>query len=215
MRVVIADDAVLIREGLVRLLAELGIETVAQVGDGAGLLQAAATHRPDVAIIDIRMPPTWTDEGVRAAQELRGGHPQIGILLLSQHLDVAAAVALGRPGHTGIGYLLKERVADAGELAGSLERIAAGQSVWDPEVVSGLLRRGPAEKLHMLTARERDVLARMAEGRSNAAIARQLVVTERTVESHVAAIFEKLDLNPDGDDHRRVLAVRTWILPPT
>jgi len=215
VRVVIADDAVLIREGLAGLLAELGIETVAQVGDAAELLRAAALHQPDVAIIDIRMPPTWTDEGVQAALELRAAQPEIGILLLSQHLDLAAAVALGRAGHTGVGYLLKERVAGAGELAGSLERIATGQSVWDPEVVSGLLRRGPADKLGLLTARERDVLARMAEGRSNVAIARQLVVTERTVESHVSSILDKLDLNPDGDDHRRVLAVRTWLVPPT
>lgn len=178
-------------------------------------MDAATTHRPDVAIIDIRMPPTWTDEGVRVADTLRSSHPHIGILLLSQHLDLAAAISLGRPGHAGIGYLLKERVADAGELADSLERIAAGHSVWDPEVVTRLLHRGPADKLHTLTTREQDVLARMAEGRSNAAIARQLVVTQRTVESHIAAIFEKLDLNPDGDDHRRVLAVRTWLAPPT
>ena len=215
MRLVIADDAALIREGLARLLAELGIETVAQVGDGAALLKAVDLHHPDVAIIDIRMPPTWTDEGVRAALQLRADHPKLGILLLSQHLDVAAAVALGRNGHTGVGYLLKERVADPGELADSLQRIAAGQSVWDPDVVNGLLRRGPADLLHRLTARERDVLARMAEGRSNAAIARQLVVTERTVESHVTAIFDKLGLNPDGDDHRRVLAVRSWLTPAT
>jgi len=214
MRVIIADDAVLLREGLARLLAELGIHTVAQAGDAEQLLEASLVHSPDVAIIDIRMPPTWTDEGIRVAAELRTRQPAPGILLLSQHLDVGAAVALSRTGHGGVGYLLKERVADSGELASALERIAAGHTVWDPEVVTQLLNRGKADRLDSLTTRERDVLARMAEGRSNIAIARQLTVTGRTVESHVTAIFDKLDLNPDGDDHRRVLAVRTWLAAP-
>lgn len=213
MRVVIADDSVLLREGLVRLLAELGIETVAQAGDAQELIRAAELHRPDVAIIDIRMPPTWSDEGVEAATQLRISQPHMGILLLSQHLDIPAAMALGKTGGGGSGYLLKERVADAGELADALERVHAGQTVLDPEVVERLLQRSRSQSdgFAQLTTRERDVLALMTEGRSNGAIARRLVVTQRTVESHVAAIFEKLDLPLGQDDHRRVLAVRTWL----
>lgn len=213
MRVVIADDSVLLREGLVRLLAELGIETVAQAGDAQELIRAAELHRPDVAIIDIRMPPTWSDEGVEAATQLRRTQPHMGILLLSQHLDIPAAMALGKTGGGGSGYLLKERVADAGELADALERVHAGQTVLDPEVVERLLQRSRSQSdgFAQLTTRERDVLALMTEGRSNGAIARRLVVTQRTVESHVAAIFEKLDLPLGQDDHRRVLAVRTWL----
>ncbi len=213
MRVVIADDAVLLREGLVRLLAELGIETVGQAGDAEELIRVVELHRPEVAIVDIRMPPTWTDEGMVAASRLRATLPELGILLLSQHLDVPAALALGQTGSGGVGYLLKERVADAGELADALDRVAAGQTVLDPDVVQRLLHRnqGRDEGLNALTSRETDVLALMAEGRSNGAIARQLVVTHRTVESHVAAIFDKLDLVLDEDDHRRVLAVRSWL----
>lgn len=213
MRVVIADDAVLLREGLARLLAELGIETVAQAGDAEELMRAVRVHRPDVAVIDIRMPPTWTDEGIVAATSLGRELPGLGVLLLSQHLDMPAALTLGETGLRGVGYLLKERVADAVELAGALERVAAGQTVLDPEVVRRLLQRnqnrstGPGA----LTVRERDVLALMAEGRSNGAIARVLVVTQRTVESHVAAIFDKLQLPLGEDDHRRVLAVRSWL----
>jgi len=213
MRVVIADDSVLLREGLVRLLAELGIETVAQAGDAEELINAVELHQPDVAIIDIRMPPTWSDEGVTAAAHLRASMPDMGILLLSQHLDVPAALALGKTGGGGSGYLLKERVADTGELADALERVDAGQTVLDPEVVESLLQRSRSTSngIAMLTPRERDVLALMTEGRSNGAIARHLVVTIRTVESHVAAIFDKLDLPLGEDDHRRVLAVRTWL----
>lgn len=213
MRVAIADDSVLLREGLVRLLAELGIETVAQAGDAQELIQAVELHTPDVAIIDIRMPPTWSDEGAVAATQLRNARPDLGILLLSQHLDVPAAMALGQTGRGGSGYLLKERVADAGELADALERVNAGQTILDPEVVESLLRRSRSQSdgFGTLTPRERDVLALMTEGRSNGAIARRLVVTERTVESHVAAIFDKLDLPLGEDDHRRVLAVRTWL----
>ncbi len=213
MRVVIADDAVLLREGLVRLLAELGIDTVAQAGDADELIRAVKLHHPDVAIIDIRMPPTFSDEGVAAATRLRTDLPELGILMLSQHLDVPAALALGRTGPGGVGYLLKERVANAGELADALTRIAAGQTVLDPEVVHRLLQRnhGRTNRLNALTARERDVLALIAEGRSNSAIARQLVVTQRTIESHVAAIFDKLNLPLGEDDHRRVLAVRSWL----
>lgn len=213
MRVVIADDAVLLREGVVRLLAELDIETVAQAGDAEKLIWAVEQHRPDVAIIDIRMPPTWTDEGVVAAMQLRATMPSVGILLLSQHLDIPAAMALGDAGSGGVGYLLKERVADAVELADALHRVAGGQTVLDPQVVQRLLQRhqsGP-HRLTRLTMRERDVLALMAEGRSNGAIARQLVVTQRTVESHIATIFDKLGLPLGEDDHRRVMAVRSWL----
>ena len=216
MRVVIADDSVLLREGLVRLLAELGIETIAQAGDVSGLISAVELHRPDVAIIDIRMPPTWSDEGVTAAAHLRTSLPDLGILLLSQHLDVPAAMALRKTGGGGSGYLLKERVADAGELADALERVASGETVLDPVVVESLLQRsrGTSHGIGTLTLRERDVLALIAEGRSNGAIARHLVVTIRTVESHVAAIFEKLDLPLGEDAHRRVLAaVPGWPKP--
>jgi DNA-binding NarL/FixJ family response regulator len=213
VRVVIADDATLLREGLSRLLAELGIETAAQVGNGDDLILAVEQHLPDVAIVDIRMPPTWTDEGIVAAAQVRKQHPGVGVLLLSQHLDVSAALALdgARPG--GFGYLLKERIADAVELSDALTRVAAGQTVLDPEVVRELMQRGRAgyDWRGSLTGREREVLALMAEGRSNAAIARALTVTPRTVESHVAAIFDKLTLPLGPDDHRRVLAVRSWL----
>ncbi len=213
MRVVIADDAVLLREGLVRLLGELGIDTVAQAGDADELIQAVTLHHPDVAIVDIRMPPTFSDEGVVAAARLRTDLPGLGVLLFSQHLDVPAALALGETGHGGVGYLLKERVANAGELADALTRIADGQTVLDPEVVHRLLQRNYARtnRLNALTTRERDVLALIAEGRSNSAISRQLVVTQRTIESHVAGIFDKLNLPLGDDDHRRVLAVRAWL----
>lgn len=213
MRVVIADDAVLLREGLVRLLGELNIETAAQVGNAAELLAAVNHHRPDVAIIDVRMPPTWTDEGMVAAAELRTTAPHLGILMLSQHLDVPASLALAQAAPGGFGYLLKERVADAGELAKALERIASGQTILDPDVMRRLLQR--AEQITnpgtSLTGREREVLSLMAEGRSNGAIARQLYVSERTVEAHIGSIFDKLALPKGQDDHRRVLAVRTWL----
>ena len=216
MRVVIADDAVLLREGLVRLLAELGIETVAQAGDAEELIRAVELHHPDVAIIDIRMPPTWTDEGIVAASRLRSALPDLGILLLSQHLDVPAATSLSHTGRGGSGYLLKERVADAGELAEALGRVAAGETVLDPQVVKRLLQRhhNGTNTGSYLTARERDVLALMAEGRSNSGIARQLVLSQRTVESHVTTIFDKLGLPLGEDDHRRVLAVRSWLSNP-
>ncbi len=212
MRVVIADDATLLREGLSRLLAELGIETVAQVGNGNDLILAVEQHLPDVAIVDIRMPPTWTDEGVVVAAHLRKHHPGVGVLLLSQHLDISAALALDDTRLGGFGYLLKEGVADAVELCDALTRVAAGQTVLDPEVVSQLMQRGRTgyDWRVTLTGREREVLALMAEGRSNAAIARALTVAPRTVESHVAAIFDKLALPLGPDDHRRVLAVRSW-----
>ena len=213
MRVVIADDSALLREGLVRLLAELGIETVAQAGDGDQLVRAVEEHLPDVAIIDIRMPPTFSDEGMVAAARLRARWPRLGILLLSQHLDVRAAMALGEARTGGVGYLLKERVADAVQLADALTRVAAGDTIFDQDVVRRLLqeqrsRRSPVDTL---SNREREVLSLMAEGRSNSAIARQLVVNERTVESHVAAIFARLQLPIGEDDNRRVLAVRSWL----
>ncbi len=212
MRVVIADDSVLLREGLTRLLAEAGIETSASVGDADALEAAVAEHKPDVAIVDIRMPPTYTHEGAKAAIHLREQWPTLGILLLSQSLEhrYAAQLATDHPAH--LGYLLKDRVLDVATLVDSLERIARGGTVLDPEVVSYLLtRQGTRQRIAALTDRERDVLALMAEGRSNAAIARDLSVNRKTVESHTASMFTKLDLFVEPDDHRRVLAVLAWL----
>jgi DNA-binding NarL/FixJ family response regulator len=212
VRVVIADDSVLLREGLTRLLAEAGIETSASVGDADALEAAVAEHKPDVAIVDIRMPPTYTHEGAKAAIHLREQWPTLGILLLSQSLEhrYAAQLATDHPAH--LGYLLKDRVLDVATLVDSLERIARGGTVLDPEVVSYLLtRQGTRQRIAALTDRERDVLALMAEGRSNAAIARDLSVNRKTVESHTASMFTKLDLFVEPDDHRRVLAVLAWL----
>ena len=212
MRVVIADDSGLLREGLSRLLAEAGLDVVAAVGDAEALHVAVAEHEPDVALVDIRMPPTFTHEGARAAVELRKTSPKLGILLISQSLESTYALELARSQPTAFGYLLKDRVADVRTLVDAVERVAAGGTVLDPDVVTHFLnRQSQRDRLGPLTDRERDVIALMAEGRSNAAIARALRVSDKTVESHVAGIFTKLGLLPEPDDHRRVLAVRMWL----
>jgi DNA-binding NarL/FixJ family response regulator len=212
MRIVIADDAVLLREGAARLLEDAGHEVVAQAGDADDLLRKVRAHRPDVAIIDVRMPPDDTDDGLRAALTIKDELPDVGILLLSQYVeDRYLAQLLGRGGQ-GVGYLLKDRVADVERLTEAVERIAAGGSVLDPEVVSQMLgsRRGEGP-LDSLTVREREVLGLMAEGRTNRAIAGQLFVSERAVERHVTSIFTKLDLPAGQQDHRRVLAVLAYL----
>ena len=207
MRVVLADDAALVREGLARLLGEAGFEVVAQAGDAHGLLAAVEAHLPDVVVVDIRMPPTHTVEGLRAAQDIRRRHPKIGVLVLSQHVESRHAVELLRSG-AGVGYLLKERVADVGEFAESVRRVGTGGSAVDPEIVSRLFaRRRRRDPLEDLTGREREVLALMAEGLSNQAIAARLFLNAKTVESHVRSVFTKLGLLPEPDRHRRVLAV--------
>jgi DNA-binding NarL/FixJ family response regulator len=208
MRVVIADDSVLLREGLARLLAESGIEVCATVPDATMLAEAVETHRPDVAIVDIRMPPSFTHEGAVAAVELRARHPDLGILLLSQAIETHFASQLLERHAAHFGYLLKDRVVDGAEFVEALRRVAAGGSVLDPEVVRQLLARHPADEL---SPREREVLGLMAEGRSNAGIAHALVLTEGAVEKHITSIFQKLRLAPEPDDHRRVLAVLAWL----
>jgi DNA-binding NarL/FixJ family response regulator len=209
---VIADDAVLLREGLVRLLAETGHDVVAAVGDGPSLVSAVVEHRPEVSIVDVRMPPTHTDEGLRAAVEARAQVPGSPILVLSQYVEVSYADDLLADGRGGIGYLLKDRVSDVGDFIDGLRRVATGGTVLDPEVVAQLFaRRRRHDPLRALTGREREVLGLMAEGRSNTAIARKLVVTEGAVEKHVRNIFTKLDLPPDDEQHRRVLAVLAYL----
>ncbi len=211
MRIVIADDAVLLREGLVRLLAESGHDVVAAVGDGPTLVEAIVEHRPDVSIVDVRMPPSHTDEGLRAAVQARKLVPRTPILVLSQYVEVSYADDLLADRRGGIGYLLKDRVADITDFLDALCRVAGGGTVLDPEVVAQLVvRRGP-DPIHGLTAREREVLGLMAEGRSNTSIARSLVVSEGAVEKHVRSIFTKLDLPPDEEQHRRVLAVLAYL----
>jgi len=214
MRVVIADDSGLLRAGLARLLTEAGIEVVAGVGDGEALEAAVAEHRPDLALVDIRMPPSFTHEGAQAAIRLRAAWPDLGILLLSQSLERRYALELARAHPAGFGYLLKDRVLDVDTLIDAVERVARGGTVLDPDVVAHFLgRQGTRNRLADLTEREREVLALMAEGRSNRAVARALVLTEKTVETHIASIFAKLGLVPEPDDHRRVLAVRAWMEP--
>jgi DNA-binding NarL/FixJ family response regulator len=210
MRIVIADDAAVLRDGLAHLLATRGHEVVAGVGDAEALRTAVAGHRPDVAVIDIRMPPTHTDEGVRAAVELRRDHPGTGILLFSQYVETRFLADLLAGSPAGVGYLLKERVGDIDDFVDALRRVAAGGTALDPEVVGELLNAGRRD-VQRLTAREREVLGLMAEGRANAAIARTLAVSDRAVEKHVANIFVKLDLAPSGEDHRRVLAVLRYL----
>ena len=212
MRVVIADDAVLLREGLIRLLTENAFTVVSAVGDGPALVEAIAEHRPDVSIVDVRMPPSHTDEGLRAAVAARVRVPGTPILVLSQYVEVSYADDLLADREGAIGYLLKDRVSEVGEFLDALRRVAGGATVLDPEVVGQLLvRRRRDDPLRALTPREREVLGLMAEGRSNTAIARHLVVTEGAVEKHVKNIFTKLDLPPDEEQHRRVLAVLAYL----
>jgi DNA-binding NarL/FixJ family response regulator len=212
MRVVIADDAVLLREGLIRLVEENGHSVVAAVGDGPSLVEAIAEHKPDVSIVDVRMPPSHTDEGLRAAVEARARVPGTPILVLSQYVEVAYADDLLADRVGAVGYLLKDRVSEVAEFLDALRRVAGGATVLDPEVVAQLLvRRRRDDPLRNLTPREREVLALMAEGRSNTAIARKIVVTEGAVEKHVRNIFTKLDLPPDDEQHRRVLAVLAYL----
>jgi DNA-binding NarL/FixJ family response regulator len=208
----VADDHVLLREGVVRLLEESGFEVVAQAGDADDLLRKVKAHRPDVAVVDIRMPPTDTDDGLRAALEIRARHPGTGVLVLSQYVEEAYALELVGDSSGGVGYLLKDRVADVERFVESVRRVAEGGSALDPAVVAQLVGRARREDpLEELTPREAEVLGLMAEGRSNAAIAGQMVVTERAVEKHVTSIFGKLGLPPAPEDHRRVLAVLRFL----
>jgi len=208
VRVVIAEDAALMRAGLIRLLEDRGHAVCAAVADGDALVAAVAEHRPDVAVVDIRMPPTHTDEGLRAALRLRRDHPAVGVLVLSQYIETRYAAQLLEGDAAGVGYLLKDRVADVAEFADALVRVAGGGTALDPEVIGQLLRASRhADGLAALTPREREVLALMAEGRSNAGVAAALHVSGGVVEKHVAAIFAKLGLPPSDADNRRVLAV--------
>lgn len=212
MKVVIADDSVLLREGLVRLLEEYGFDVAGQAGDAEDLLRKVGAHKPDVAVIDVRMPPTHTDEGLRAARRIRAEHPGCGVLVLSQYVDEGYALDLLSESTESTGYLLKDRIADIDTFTEAVRRVANGGSALDPQVVSMLLgRRRRDDPLQALTAREREVLGLMAEGKSNAAIAEALVVTDRAVEKHVTSIFSKLGLSPTGEDHRRVLAVLAYL----
>ena len=212
MRIVIAEDAAVIRAGLVEILADRGHEVVAAVGDAESLLAAVAGHQPDVAIVDVRMPPDHTDDGLRAAITLRRDYPNVGILVFSQYVETRYAADLLRMSPGGVGYLLKDRVADVAEFTDAISRIAAGGTALDPEVVSGLLNASRhVSALAALTAREHDVLALMAEGRSNGAIAGRIAVSERAVEKHIGNIFSKLGLPPSDADHRRVLAVLSYL----
>ena len=212
LRVVLADDATVIREGLARLLAEEGFDVVAQVGDAGDLLAHVDRDRPDIAIVDIRMPPTFTDEGLVAAQEIRAAHPDVGVLVLSQYVDVAYAMKLVSEESQRVGYLLKDRIADLPELAAALRRIADGGSVVDPSLVAELVAAPAAEDpLAELTAREREVLALLAEGRTDRGIAQLLYITPKTVEAHVRSTFRKLDLPSDATENRRVHAVLTFL----
>ena len=214
LRVVIAEDAALFREGLARLIESRGHQVADSVADGAALVAAVARHQPDVVVADVRMPPTHTDEGLRAAIELRRAYPKLGVLVLSQYIETRYAARLLEDNAAGIGYLLKDRVADVADFAAALERVAAGGTALDPEVVSQLVRSSQqTEGLAELTPRERDVLALMAEGRSNAGIAAALVVSASVVEKHVASIFAKLRLPPSEADNRRVLAVLRYLQP--
>jgi DNA-binding NarL/FixJ family response regulator len=212
MRVVVADDSVLLREGVVRLLEEKGFDVVAQAGDAEDLIRKVNAHKPDVAVVDIRMPPTNTDDGLRAALEIRASHPDTGVLVLSQYVEEGYALDLVGDSAGGVGYLLKDRVADVDRFVESVTRVAEGGSALDPEVVAQLVGRARRDDpLAELTPREREVMELMAEGRSNNAIAAQMIVTERAVEKHVTSIFGKLGLPPAPEDHRRVLAVLAFL----
>jgi DNA-binding NarL/FixJ family response regulator len=212
VRVVVADDSPLLREGVAHVLAESGIEVVAQVGDATALLNAIERTQPDLAIVDVRMPPTQTDEGARAAVEIRTRHPDVGVLLLSQVIEAQYALTLLSEHPHGFGYLLKDRVLAIDDFIQSVERVAAGGTAIDPDVVSQLLgRRREDDPLDELTPREREILALMAEGRSNRGICQQLFLSPKTVESHVHNIFAKLGITAAEDDHRRVLAVLAYL----
>ena len=212
MRIVIAEDAAVIRAGLAEILTDRGHEIVAAVGDAEALKDAVAAHQPDVAIVDVRMPPTHTDEGLRAAIAIRRDHPGVGILVFSQYIETRYAADLLATRSGGVGYLLKDRVANVAEFNDAITRIAAGGTALDPEVVSGLLSASRhVSTLSTLTAREHDVLGLMAEGRSNGAIADRIIVSERAVEKHISNIFTKLGLPPSDSDHRRVLAVLAYL----
>jgi DNA-binding NarL/FixJ family response regulator len=217
MRVVIVEDHALLREGMVALLSENGIDVVAQAEDGPGLLRIVDGHKPDLAICDVRLPPDFTDEGIRAALEARRRHPELAILVLSQYVEPAYSRELLAAGESGVGYLLKERVSEVRTFLDAVRRVAAGGTALDREVVSSLIRSrdatstGHGARLDALTPRERETLELIAQGRTNAAIARELVVTPGAVEKHVSNIFSKLDLSASDDDHRRVLAVLTYL----
>jgi DNA-binding NarL/FixJ family response regulator len=212
VQVVIADDSVLLREGIVRLLEEAGLEVVAQAGDAEDLLRKVRAHKPDLALVDVRMPPTHTDEGLRAAREIRAELPKVSVLVLSQDVEEANISELFADNAEGLGYLLKDRIGDVEGFIEAVKRVADGGSAVDPEVVSELLgRRRVDDPLEALTPREREVLELMAEGRSNNGIAEQLVITDRAVEKHVGSIFSKLNLASAPEDHRRVLAVLSFL----
>jgi DNA-binding NarL/FixJ family response regulator len=212
VRVVIAEDSVLLREGVARILADAGFDVVGQAGTADELMLKVRSYDPDVAIVDIRMPPSHTDEGLRAAQEIRAKHPGVGVLVLSQYVEPSYAMELLAESAEGVGYLLKDRVSDVGDFADAVRRVADGGSALDPAIVSQLVgRRRGADPLEQLTPREREVLGLMAEGRSNQGIAERLVVTERAVEKHVTSIFGKLRLPAAPADHRRVLAVLAYL----
>jgi DNA-binding NarL/FixJ family response regulator len=212
VRVVVADDSPLLREGVAHVLADNGVEVVAQVGDAVALLHAIERTQPDLAIVDVRMPPTQTDEGARAALEIRSAHPDVGVLLLSQVIEAQYALTLLSEHPHGFGYLLKDRVLAIDDFIQSVHRVAAGGTAIDPDVVSQLLgRRRDDDPLHELTPREREILALMAEGRSNRGICQQLFLSPKTVETHVHNIFSKLGITSAADDHRRVLAVLTYL----
>lgn len=212
MRIVIAEDSVLLRAGLTRILIDAGEDVVATVGDADELLSVVNRHQPDLAVVDVRMPPTMTDDGLRAALEVRERWPQIAILVLSQYVEERYATELLASDTSSIGYLLKDRIADVSEFLGAVRRVGTGGTALDPEVVAQLLARSrQRDPLERLSPRETEVLALMAEGRTNPAIARALVVSDKAVEKHVGNIFLKLDLPPATDDHRRVLAVLRWL----
>ncbi|MER6300062.1 response regulator transcription factor [Kitasatospora sp. NPDC001539] len=211
LRIVLAEDSVILRDGMVELLTARGCTVVATAGTGPELVAAVAEHRPDVAVVDIRMPPTHTDEGIRAAVEIRAASPGIGILVFSQHVETAWAARLLADGAAGIGYLLKERVARTAEFVDALHRVADGGTALDPEIVNGLMHGGRRGRVDSLTAREREVLELMAQGRSNRSIAGLLTVSERAVEKHVAAVFTKFDLPATDADNRRVKAVLAYL----
>jgi DNA-binding NarL/FixJ family response regulator len=212
MRVVVAEDSVLLREGIVRVLEDAGFEVVGQAGDADDLMRKVRAHKPNVAVVDIRMPPTNTDDGLRAAREIRAELPAIGVLVLSQYAEEGYALELVADSPEGVGYLLKDRIAETDRFTDSVRRVAEGGSALDPEVVSLLMGRSRRDDpLEDLSGREREVLELMAEGRSNNSIAEQLVITERAVEKHITSIFSKLDLPATSEHHRRVLAVLTYL----